>query len=688
MKNKSLLLILLIFWSACNVYELPEVNELENADEIVDINFLSVPEDFNFETTREVTLEISAVDNQKQVLSNVPFKVFLPKGENLHLMVEGIIGSERFMEVKLEVDVNQEYLLIRTIYPGLPDAYWIPLDRSIIPVVMGSYNGDEPPAPFQMVMPSNVENQTIALAGNRSIPFSYMGTYNNQGRPNYLEPVGDVVDQSLLNVIANSLPEGQPVPEYNPQYIAGGTNANTKLTDDCEVWVTFVHEGAGYRNALGYYTYPTSSPPASVDDIDDFYIIFPNVSFQGSGGQLQTGDKVYLGSFVEGTSIGWFLVPNGWESGTQQVEYQGAGFDIRYSDKAFNTFTSPEFRNHVVLLQDPDAELLLLGIEDINRPSGDNDFNDAMFYLTATPFEAVDRTGIVEVQNEVNDSDGDGIGDNADSFVDDPDIAFISYFPAADQFATLAFEDQWPNKGDYDMNDLVIDYNFTEYRNAANKVIKLRAHFKLRAMGAGYRNGFGFEMDIPASAVTNVDGQSITENYIQLAASGVESGQNKAVIIVFDNGYKVMSNPNGGFVNTESGQPFIQPVDLQIDITLANPLPSGDLGTAPYNPFVIGKMQRGVEIHLPDQLPTQKADMSLMGMGDDDSNPGLSRYYKTANNLPWGINIADSFQYPIEKERINQAYLNFNNWAQTGGSVSTDWFEDKANYRNSSKIYQ
>ena len=41
-----------------------------------------------------------------------------------------------------------------------------------------------------------------------------MGSYNSQGVPDYLLSEDDAVGQGILDLIANSLPEAQPVPEY------------------------------------------------------------------------------------------------------------------------------------------------------------------------------------------------------------------------------------------------------------------------------------------------------------------------------------------------------------------------------------------------------------------------------------------------------------------------------------------
>jgi LruC domain-containing protein len=678
----------LMLLSSCDFFSIPEEEEMLEEAGITAMENLQVPASFNFESSHSIQLDIQARDGEGAPMRTIPLSIHLPIGQQLHTLVNGLTNASGQLSIEVPIDKNTEYLILKTPYPGFPPVQLIELNSNYISHEMkvGDAGFSEGWDENELIIPNS--NNTIPLfASDRNLSFSYFGSYNSQGVPDYLEPVNDNVSQNILDLVANSLPEGQPVPNYNPQYIADGINANTELLDSAALWVTFVHEGAGYRNSLGYYTYPTNNPPSSPDDIDDLTILLPNVSYSGSGGGLQTGNKVYVGNFPAGTSIGWFLVPNGWSSSSQTVIENGDK-PIKYSNKAFNTFTSPAYQSHVVLLQNSEEEILFLGFEDISRPGGDNDFNDAVFYITSNPFTAVNRTGLPETQDLAPDQDQDGISDTGDAFINDPAIAFVNYTPAEDQFGTLAFEDFWPKRGDYDLNDLVLGYHFTEFRNAANKVIKLRATLVLRAMGAGYRNGFGFEMNIPPSAIASVEGASISQNYINLASNGVEAGQSKAVIIAFDNANNLMSAPGGGFVNTEPGAAFVNPDTLQIDITLSNPLPSGQLGAAPYNPFLISGMRRGYEIHLPNYPPTDLADQGLFGTEHDTSNPAQGRYYKTSNNLPFALHLPTPFDYPVEKTPVNQAYLFFNNWATSGGSLSTDWFYDQSNYRNLQKIYQ
>ncbi|NTU95327.1 MAG: LruC domain-containing protein, partial [Bacteroidales bacterium] len=55
---------------------------------------------------------------------------------------------------------------------------------------------------------------------------------------------------------------------------------------------------------------------------------------------------------------------------------------------------------------------------------------------------------------------------------------------------------------------------------------------------------------------------------------------------------------------------------------------------------------------------------------------------------PWGLNIIQGFQYPVELDPINEAYLYFIEWAESNGTAKTDWFSNTgAGYRNQLKVY-
>ncbi len=272
--------------------------------------------------------------------------------------------------------------------------------------------------------------------------------------------------------------------------------------------------------------------------------------------------------------------------------------------------------------------------------------------------------GIIRsIEPSTGDTDGDGVPDDQDDYPDDATKAFNNYFPGENTWATLAFEDLWPGQGDYDFNDLVMKYNFNQITNSSNRVVEIVGTFNPIHEGATLINGFAFQLPVDATSVESVSGYNLTGTSITLNANGTEANQTLANIVVFD-----QTEVNIG--NT-----------LVVAIKFNTSIDPVVLGSAPYNPYLIINEQLGKEVHLADFAPTALADPSFFGTADDTSNPP-SRYYKTANNLPWGINIVYDFVWPLESRQITQGYLKFGPWAESGGTQFADWYKNIEGYRD------
>ncbi len=241
----------------------------------------------------------------------------------------------------------------------------------------------------------------IVVTSINAQSYKYLGEYTSNGTPKYLENPGDIVSQETIDLVKKSLPSSYSVPDYNPQYITSGYETDIQVSSRADIWVTFVEEGAGYKNVLGFYTYDLDNPITSAPSVEDITIIFPNVSLLGSGGGLQVGDKVKIGTFEAGTGIGWVLLANAWKSNTGAIE--NSLWDL-FSNPDFNPESEESLRHHNVLLADPGNERVILGFEDIRRDNRncDHDFNDAVFYVTANPYSAIVTNNVADVTETSN----------------------------------------------------------------------------------------------------------------------------------------------------------------------------------------------------------------------------------------------------------------------------------------------
>lgn len=253
--------------------------------------------------------------------------------------------------------------------------------------------------------------------------FYYFGEFDSNGVSQYINQgsTGSIFDptaSSYLNQVNTFLPERKKLHHEHPEWLSDNC---LDFIDNTEVSITFVDEGAGYRNAIGYYIYPSDNPPNTIANIQECYFIFPNCSKAGSGGNLHIGDTIRLPFaftkndkyinptnyvFPAGYSIGFILYPNGWNGdGVSQ-------YIVPFTScSSHNPETAPELKYHTACIVIPNTERLLFSFEDINRESTscDHDFNDAIFFINTT-ISSVGK-GFISTKDFAPNDDEPGIPD-------------------------------------------------------------------------------------------------------------------------------------------------------------------------------------------------------------------------------------------------------------------------------------
>lgn len=484
------------------------------------------------------------------------------------------------------------------------------------------------------------------------------GYNQDTGKPDSLIYAYPQYPSEFFDRINNALPEAK----VNEAFLVSDEGANITLVEEGEVFITFIHEGAGYKNSFGYFTFDSENPPTSIYDIQEI-IAFPNLSYP----HLTNGHRVSLGTFPSGTSIGFFIAANGfwYYSGVKDW-----AIPYYYSLKDLNPDPTDELRQHNVLLYDEEVEEVILGFEDLPRAWGDNDFNDAVFAVKVTPGEALATQNLVRVPS-ANDSDADGIVDSGDEFPNDFFRAYSSFYPSANDYVTLAFEDNWPQKGDYDMNDLVVREQLQTTFNAAGEVTGFIMNGFIDARGAQTKNGFAVRLlDHPAN---NLAKASITINDIRYEKSA-EGYQSDLVLQLWRDTHLFTTTAEPGacsHFNTRKECVQHQPVPFTLDVRFATPILQ--LNHSDLDFFIFRTNERGHEIHFADYPPTDLFNEFLLGQGIDDSDPSSNRYFRDINNLPWALKIDTDWQYPREYIDVVWAYPDYATWVESGGSEAPDW---------------
>ncbi|MCF7918733.1 MAG: LruC domain-containing protein [Candidatus Cloacimonetes bacterium] len=641
----SLTLIL----ASCSLYDTKSDNE--------SIKDLQIPDDFDFSMERNVELLIEMNNSSGLPITGVVYEIFSVGFNDEHKF---LLSSR----TDAEGIINENLLLPSYVQKLFISGYMNEMELEII-------NGTASYV-FSPEGGQRGNGEFTAPSPNRN--FSYIDgmSYDPDGVPSPMELIG--IEPELMARVGTSLPEHDNIPLSHPQYLADGVQTNFVFTDSADVWITFVSEGASFLNALGYYTYDTATGPPADPASLDLTLVFPNCSFVESGGAMESGMQVYLGRFAGGTSMGWFLVKDGWISGGNVSEDS-----LRYySENSYNPEPAPN-NQHTVLLYDSEFEAFVMGFEDKLRYVGDNDFNDAVFLANANPISNVDITGVPPIDIPP-DTDGDGVSDPIDEYPEDPERAFDVYYPNQDDFATLVFEDLWPVYGDYDMNDFVLDYQYHVVTNADNEFKDINSQFTLRAIGARYDNGFALQLPFLQNNLT-LNGNS-TNLLVMI------QDLNYATIDIFQHTTWMTGQPEQAPYNTENDDIHREPIDFFVNVTVLDPIPTEDLAFSfPFNPFIYQEGVYGHEIHLMNYPPTSRADLSLLGTGDDASDPNNDQYYLSATNLPWGLNMPQSWAYPEEKNSIVDTYYHFADWAESGGTLYPDWYLNTPENVNQALLY-
>ncbi|MGB0683909.1 MAG: DUF4114 domain-containing protein [Magnetovibrionaceae bacterium] len=261
------------------------------------------------------------------------------------------------------------------------------------------------------------------------------------------------LDPELLADVQEALPESRNV---DSSFLNPGYDPNVRLSEDSQLAITFIDEGAGYRNSLGWFSFEDNafdglshgaidlngSGNISLSELDALSgvstgLVFPNASRLGGGGQLLAGDTAVIGGgtasladdgslfmeggtiFEAGSNIGFFVAANAWNGrGVQGVDQWGDP-NVYYSVDFLNPEASADsvfgdtsdYSRHVAMMfADTGKDEIIMGFEDLNRlGNSDEDFNDAVFLVRSSPEQAISGSQIA-VHSAPAPSLGGGLG--------------------------------------------------------------------------------------------------------------------------------------------------------------------------------------------------------------------------------------------------------------------------------------
>lgn len=525
----------------------------------------------------------------------------------------------------------------------------------------------------------------------------WLGTYDGNGKINYAYTGKDLVpDASVYSTHSDIINVGQ----LNcPQQYRNASDL--EITAPAEVVVTYLGGNTCWNSSLGYYYYKVGQEPKSIEDVN-VIMLFPNTQ-DGKWCKINSADVPKAGVdrmtsvklkyypkiaqdskegatdiFPAGYKVGLVLATNAW---SKRLDYNQNKLEKKYSEnRYYRSATSSNLgvRQNANSTDMPlvasyytkDEDFVVVSFEDDYKfedgKGGDQNFSDVVLTIGTNPVATIANLPTLNLRRNADNS----------SFV----------ILAETLKGTYLFEDLWPQKGDYDMNDACVEYIQGTYKDKWNDTYGETFSFKPRQNFATKKNGIAFrliggdrdEVDskgnktkkrisgyhIPAEVKLYLGNKDITEQ--------LEYDEENLIFYVIPDTKK---NPGltytVEFLHIPDGSPQYyernyKDYKSQIDVFLYRK--EGD---------------KNWEVHTKGMEPTPKMNFDYFGKGDDLSKPSEGIYYVRAGNYPYALFLNGqqidkmSILFDIKNEgfTLDMMYPKYTKWVETEGKENSNWYK-------------
>jgi LruC domain-containing protein len=242
-----------------------------------------------------------------------------------------------------------------------------------------------------------------------------------------------------------------------------------------------------------------------------------------------------------------------------------------------------------------------------------------------------------------------------------------NHFPSGNTFYFVAYEDMYPNLGDYDFNDAVVAYQVQYGLNSDNQVVKIVGNAYLLAKGAAYSHDWHLRIGLPGTVKTAVECTTSlpTTPQTNIACSGTNPILSTGIadVLVFADTGKIFPNTQFTdyrkvFTNTLFGSNFLKGPKSTFSISLNQPIDPAKIGVAPFDPYLY--------------VRDTKQTIQLLQ---------VNAAIKDANGYPYGMLMPSGWSWPYEKTDIRTAYSKFSSFTASQGTSSVDWYNFAAKYQ-------
>ena len=526
----------------------------------------------------------------------------------------------------------------------------------------------------------------------------WLGTYDSNGKIDYVYTGSELVpDASLYDIhsqIINANKLNCPSEYRNA--------ADLEIRDAANVVVTFLGGNSCWNSSLGYYYYKVGEEPASMEDAN-VIMIFPNTQDGKWSKTTQESDMLKAGVdrmtsvklkyypniaegsqegatdvFPGGYKVGLVLATNAW---SKRLEYTQGSKSSEFNKNRYYraaTLSKLSVRQDGTSTDLPlvasyyagNKQFIIASFEDdykfANGLGYDSNFSDVVLAIGTNPVATV--ADLPVVGDKMN-ADGSGVVMLHETLQ-----------------GTYLFEDLWPEKGDYDMNDACVEYTYGRAYDKWNDTYAETFSFKPRENYATKTNGIAFRLTGGERAEVKSNGAEsgkTIQGYqkpaeVKLYIGGKEATsqleydeENQIYYVIPDTKKNTGVLYTVEFVHIPDGAPQnyernYKKYQSTIDV------------------FLYRKVgNKNWEVHTSGTAPSPMMDYQYFGTGDDLSNPEQGIYYVRSGNFPFALFLSGSDINKFEKlfDRNNESisldklYPKYGKWVESNGAENTDWYK-------------
>lgn len=243
----------------------------------------------------------------------------------------------------------------------------------------------------------------------------------------------------------------------------------------------------------------------------------------------------------------------------------------------------------------------------------------------------------------------------------------VSYYPTQSTYYLAAYEDLFPNLGDYDFNDLVVAYRVATTLDTNGDVTSISGVGYLIARGAGYNHDWFLRINLPDSVTSSVNMAVYAPN-----TSNPSHGYPVSFTNTGDLNLKLFSNTRDLWkdgiyegVNTLQEQALLKGHRFTFTLDLDTPISIVEV-SPPFDPYLYVH-DTGFEIHLEGQAPRLPYSNNILQ---------AQTSFTDQNNYPFALVLPEDWLIPVERVDIGTAYPDLVSFISSQKKQFLKWYQN------------